>query len=303
MAITSFKDLAQAVIDMPTKSRVAAVAANDSHTIEAVATAQRDGLVQGILIGQQSVIEKLLVEQNEDVANFTIINADTVETSLATAVQLIKDGQADILMKGKLETADFMRAILNKENKLRKSPLLSVVGLYEMASYPKLLAVTDQAINTYPDLDAKKAITENAVNVLSCLGFEKVKVGVLAAVEKVNPKLKETVDGDALQTMNREGWLPQAEVCGPISFDLAVSKEAAQIKGFDNEVAGDADLLVCPDLVCGNVLVKALTCLAGATTAGTVVGATVPVVLVPRSAEAAEKYYSIALAAYMADKL
>ncbi len=300
MSITNFAELADAVRTDANKSRIAVVAADDSHTVEAVVHAQKEGLVEAILIGEQALIEQRLDELNENAADFTIVNADSIEQSLEKAVAAIHAGEANVLMKGHLETGDFMRAILKKENNLRKGALLSVAGFYELDRYPKLLAVTDQAINTYPDLDGKKAILENAVDLLHSVGFENPKVAVLAAVEKVNPKMQETIDADALKQMNAKGEITGCVVDGPLSLDIAISKEAAEIKGYKSEVAGDADLLVVPDLVCGNVFVKALTELAGATTAGTVVGAKVPVVLTPRSAQASDKFYSIALAAYSA---
>jgi phosphate butyryltransferase len=301
MLIKSFAELADRVRANEIKSRIAVVAADDFHTVEAVTNAQKEGLVEALLIGDRTLIEQRLDELNENAADYTIFNATSVEESLAKAVELINSNQANVLMKGHLETGDFMRAIINKDNNLRKGSLLSVAGFYEMSTYHKLLAVTDQAINTYPDLDGKKAILENAVNLLHAFGIETPKVGLLAAVEKVNPKMKETVDADALAQMNLKGEITGCVVNGPISLDIATIKEAAEIKGYTGEVAGDADLLVVPDLVCGNVFVKALTGFASATTAGTVVGAKVPVVLTPRSAETSDKFYSIALAAYTAN--
>lgn len=300
MPITNFAELADAVRTDENKSRIAVVAADDSHTVEAVTNAQKEGLVEAILIGEQKLIEQRLDELNEKASDYTIINADSIPESLEKAIAAIHSGDANVLMKGHLETGDFMRAILNKDNDLRKGSVLSVAGFYQLDRYPKLLAVSDQALNTYPDLDAKKAIIENAVDLLHSVGFENPKVAVLAAVEKVNPKMQETVDAAALKEMNEKGEITGCIVDGPLSLDIAISKEAAEIKGYKSEVAGDADLLIVPDLVCGNVFVKALTELAGATTAGTVVGAKVPVVLTPRSAQASDKFYSIALAAYSA---
>jgi len=300
MQIKSFGELADIVCANEKKSRIAVVAADDSHTVEAVTNAQKEGLVEALFIGKQALIEERLDELNENKSDYTIIDAPSIEESLARAVELIQAGQANVLMKGHLETGDFMRAILNKENNLRKGFLLSVAGFYEVKSYHKLFALTDQAINTYPDLDGKKGILENAVDLLHAFGIANPKVAVLAAVEKLNPKMKETVDADALAQMNRRGEISGCIVDGPLSLDIATSREAAEIKGYTSEVAGDADLLLVPDLVCGNVFAKALTGFAGATTAGTVLGAKVPVVLTPRSAEASDKFYSIALAAYTA---
>jgi len=298
--INTFKDIADAVISNPKKRRVAVAAANDSHTIESAVTGQRDGLVQAILIGDESKIRGHLEVLGQDPKDFEIVNAVETAEALDAAVKLIHSGGANILMKGQLETGDFMRAILKRENNLRKSNLLSVAGFYELERYHKLIAVSDQAINTYPDLDGKRAITENAVGLLHSVGIENPKVAILAAVEKLNPKMRETVDADALKQMNLKGEITGCVIDGPLSFDIATMKEAARVKGYESEVAGDADLLIVPDLVCGNVLVKALTGFAGATTAGTVLGAAVPVVLTPRSAEASDKYYSLALAALSA---
>jgi phosphotransacetylase len=302
MSIQSFRELADAVRAQERKSRVAVVAADDLHTVEAVVNAQKEGIIEALLIGDERIIEERLSEQGVDLADFRVIATDGVGESLAKAVELIHSGEANVLMKGHLETGDFMRAILNRDNDLRKGSLLSVAGFYEVGSYHKLFAVSDQAINTYPDLDAKKAILTNAVGLLHSFGVERPKVAVLAAVEKLNPKMKETVDADALKAMNREGAIDGCVVDGPLSLDIATDGNAARVKGYESEVAGDADLLIVPDLVCGNVFVKALTGFAGATTAGTVVGAKVPVVLTPRSAEASDKFYSLALAAYTAQQ-
>jgi phosphotransacetylase len=302
MPIQNFKELAEVVRAQEKKSRIAVVAADDTHTVEAVVNAQSEGLIEAILIGDERLIAERLSAQGVDERDYRVVGVTSVEAGLAKAVGMIHSGEANVLMKGHLETGDFMRAILNRDNDLRKGSLLSVAGFYEVDSYHKLFAVSDQAINTYPDLEAKMAILENAVGLLRAFGIERPKVAVLAAVEKLNLKMKETVDADALKTMNQKGVIAGCVVDGPLSLDIATDKEAARIKNYESEVAGDADLLLVPDLVCGNVFVKALTGFAGAMTAGTVVGAKVPVVLTPRSAEASDKFYSIALAAYTAQQ-
>ncbi|MDR0849540.1 MAG: hypothetical protein LBN10_10990 [Propionibacteriaceae bacterium] len=302
MTIESFPDIARTVQAAPRKARVAIVSANDRHTVESAVLGQKDGLIEAILIGDDTSIRSHLDELGESPSDYTIVTAEGNEDALAQAVAMVHSGDATILMKGQLETGDFMRAILDRANDLRRSPVLSVAGLYAVERYHKLIAVSDQAINTYPDLDQKAAITRNAVTLLHAIGVERPKVAILAAVEKVNPKMKETVDADALKQMNVAGEIAGCVIDGPLSFDIATMPEAAQVKGYASEVAGDADLLIVPDLVCGNVLVKALTGFAGALTAGTVLGAVVPVVLVPRSAEASDKYYSLALAALRAQQ-
>jgi phosphotransacetylase len=194
-----------------------------------------------------------------------------------------------------------MKGILNKEYNLVQGGRLSLIGFYQIHQYHKLFAVSDVGLNTYPDVSLKKDILLNAVKALHAIGVETPKVAVMAAVEKLNPKMPDAVDGDALKQMNQKGEISGCIVEGPISFDLAMFKDAARIKGYRSEVAGDADLLIMPDIVSGNVLVKCLTGFAGATTAGMVVGARVPVILTSRTAEASDKYYSIVLAAYTAD--
>lgn len=297
MKITCFNDLAVEARKMEKKTIVAVVEAQDEHTLESVIQATKDEIIVPVLIGNTEKITALLAKFGADPADFTIESTDGVEASLQKAVELINAGKATAIMKGKLESGDFMKAIVKKENGLLAGGKLSLVGFYETKSYHKLFAISDMGLNTYPDLEGKKLIIENAVKMLGALGFECPKVAVLAAVEKLNPKMPETVDGEALKKMNADGEIKNCIVEGPISFDLATSADSAKIKGFDSPVAGDADLLVVPDICAGNILAKCLTGMSGAQTAGTVLGAKVPVILTSRSAEAADKYYSIALAA------
>ena len=300
MAIKSFKELAAAASAMPVKTVVAVVEAHDNHTLEAVIEAKKDGIIEGLLIGNAEKIVEILTANGANPADYEIIGTNTLEESLQAAVENINAGKATAIMKGKLETGQFMKAIVNKANGLMAGGLLSLVGLYEHANYHKLLAVTDQGLNTYPDVNGKKNLIINAVGLLKKLGVEEPKVAVLAAVEKVNPKMPESVDGAELKKMNQEGEITGCIVEGPISFDLAVKQGAAAIKGYESPVAGDADVLVVPDIAAGNILVKCMTDYAGAMTAGTILGAKVPVIVTSRSAEASDKYYSIALAAYAA---
>ena len=300
MAIKSFKELAAAASAMPVKTVVAVVEAHDNHTLEAVIEAKKDGIIEGLLIGNAEKIVEILTANGANPADYEIIGTNTLEESLQAAVENINAGKATAIMKGKLETGQFMKAIVNKANGLMAGGLLSLVGLYEHANYHKLLAVTDQGLNTYPDLNGKKNLIVNAVGLLKKLGVEEPKVAVLAAVEKVNPKMPESVDGAELKKMNQEGEITGCIVEGPISCDLAVKQGAAAIKGYESPVAGDADVLVVPDIAAGNILVKCMTDYAGAMTAGTILGAKVPVIVTSRSAEASDKYYSIALAAYAA---
>lgn len=297
MDIKRLQDLVEHAKQVPQASRVAVVDAHDIHTLESVVSAARERVIVPILIGDKGRIESLLTELGENPKDYQIIASPDTIGSLAEMVKLINSGEADVIMKGKLETGTLMKAVVSKENNLFQGKLISLLGVYEVPKYHKLLYVSDMGINTYPDLAGKEQILRNAVTTLHHLGIICPKVAVLAAVEKVNPRMPDTVDADALKKMNTDGSIDGCLVEGPIAFDLAVSKEAAITKGFISPVAGDVDLLLVPDIVVGNVLVKCLSEFAGAKIAGTVVGARVPIILTSRSASAADKYASIALAA------
>lgn len=299
--IKNLKELAEAAKAMAKKTVIAVVEAHDAHTLEAVVTAKKDGIIEAMLIGNEEKIREILTTEGADPADFTIVPTGSLEESLKAAVESIHSGKANVIMKGKLETGDLMKAIVNKDNDMMAGGRMSVMGFFDHPTcYHKLIAVTDMGMNTYPDLQGKKDEINNAVRILHALGIECPKVACLCAVEKVNPKMPETVDADALKKMNADGEIPGCIVEGPISFDLAMKQGAAAIKGYESPVAGDADLLLVPDITCGNVLVKCMTDYAGATTAGAIVGAKCPIIITSRSAEASDKYYSIALAAYAA---
>jgi len=296
MKITRFEDFVTAARAV-TPAKVAVVEACDTHTLEAVVRAARDGIVSPILIGDAAEIAHTLPAYGASADDFEIIASSGADESLDIAARLVREGKVKTLMKGLVDTGRFMKTVLNKENGLMQGHTLSLIGFYEAPRYHKIFAVTDFGINTYPDLMTKKAIVENAVDLLRRLGITLPKVAALSATEKVNPKMPDSVDAHALKEMNARGEITGCIIEGPIAFDLATSAEAAKIKRYSSPVAGDADLLLVPDFVSGNILVKCLTGFGGAKTAGTVLGARVPIILTSRSSEADDKYYSIALAA------
>ena len=298
MAITSFQDIVTAVQNNEKKTKVAVVQAQDKHALEAVVEATADGLISPILIGDADAIAAILGELGANADDYEIIAAEDEAAALAKAVELVKAGEANAMMKGKLQTGDFMRAVV-KDDEMKRGGLISLVGLYETPKYHKLFAVSDMGMNTYPDLEGKKKILLNAVELLHAMGVECPKVACLSAVEKLNPKMPDAVDGDALKQMNAAGEIEGCLIEGPISFDLAMVQGAAADKGYESPVAGDADLLLVPDIVCGNVLVKCLTEFADAGTAGIMVGARVPLIVTSRSAKSSDKYNSIALTAFV----
>ena len=298
MAIKCFQDIVDAVKQMDKKTKVAVVAAQDEHALDAIVEATNEGLIEAILIGDEAEISKILTELGADPANYNIVPGADVPECLEKAVALVKAGEANAMMKGKLQTGDFMRAVV-KDDEMKAGGLISLVGLYETPKYHKIFAISDMGMNTYPDLEGKKKILVNAVDLLHKMGIEEPKVACMSAVEKLNPKMPDAVDGDALKQMNLNGEITGCIVEGPISFDLAMVQGAAEIKGYESPVAGDADLLLVPDIVSGNLLTKCFTEFADAGTAGIMVGARVPLIVTSRSAKASDKFNSIALTAFV----
>ncbi len=272
-------------------------AAEDDNVLLSVKDAVQNGIIEPIFVGNKHKIEQLAEEIEFDYKPFELIDETNPTKSAVIAVNEVRKGNAQILMKGYVQTADFLRAILNKEAGLRSSELLSHIGLFEVPAYHKLIAITDAAQNIAPDLNEKITIIKNAINVFHRLGYDKPKVALLGAVETVNPKMSATMDAAVITMMNKRGQIKGCVIDGPLAFDNAISLESAQHKGIISEVAGDADLLVTPDIEAGNVLYKSFTFFGGGTVAAVVLGATVPIVLTSRSDSDRSKLSSIALAA------
>jgi phosphate butyryltransferase len=229
--------------------------------------------------------------------DFEIIDVDDEDECVWRACELIRQKEVDMIMKGQLPTPLFLRAILDKEKGLRAGRTLSHCAVLEVDSYQKLLLVTDGGMCVRPDLVTKVDIVRNALDLAKSLRIDEPKVAILASVEKVDPKLQETVDARKIKEMWEAGEFPGAIVDGPLALDLAVSQEAALRKGIDSPIAGDADILVVPDVPTGNIFAKGLIYLGGARASGLVLGAKCPVVLLSRADTAATKLHSIALGA------
>lgn len=296
MVLNNFNQLIHQVKNFDSVRKVAVVCAHDQHTLEAIQQAEEDGLVEAILIGNQQKIEAILETLSFD-KKASIVHIEDDFKCAEYAVALVHKGQVDFIMKGKIQTADLLKAVVDKEKGLRTDRVMSHVVFNEIPNYHKLLVVTDGGMMMYPDLEQKKQICENAVETLKNLGYDKPKVAVLAAIESVNPKMPETVDAAALKTMNHSGRLTDCIVEGPISYDLTMSKASAEIKGFESPVTGEADIVIVPNITVGNVLGKSLIYSAGAKMAGIIVGAKVPIVLTSRGASSEEKYLSLVLSA------
>ena len=297
MVFKNFEALIAKVQQSESKKVVAVVAAQDAHTLEAVFKAQKDGIVVPVLIGDSHKITEILDQMQINRELYTVVDTESDQLAAEKAVELVRAGQVDFIMKGKIQTADLLKAVVNKEHGLRTGSVMSHFVINEIPNYHKLIVTTDGGMMMYPDLMEKKQIIENAVKTLRDMGYEKPKVAVLAAVETVNSKMPETLDADQLKQMNLKGEIEDCIVEGPISYDITMCRESAELKGFKSPVAGDADVLIVPNITAGNILGKALVYSAGAKMAGFVVGAKVPIVLTSRGSSAEEKYLSLVLSA------
>ncbi|MEQ8356302.1 MAG: bifunctional enoyl-CoA hydratase/phosphate acetyltransferase [Kiloniellaceae bacterium] len=280
--------------------RVAVVDAAQGLVIETLREAEALGIVEPRLIGNPDAIATVCRESGWTPQADWIVPVSGDPAAAAKAVELVRDGAAEAVMKGNIHTDVLMRALLHKERGLRVAgQRVSHVFLAEVPSHRKLLGITDAAINIAPDLDAKAQILQNAVDFFHLLGVETPKVAVLSAVETVNPVIASTLDAACLTLMAQRGQISGALVDGPLAFDNAISAEAAREKEIVSQVAGDADIVLVPDLVSGNILAKNLEYLAGAVAAGVVVGLAVPVVLSSRADPPSARLAGLALASLM----
>lgn len=297
MVFKTFDELAQGMKKNPTKKRMAVAVAGDEHTLEAVLAASSDGIIVPILVGNKNKIEEILEGLGKKIPDDDIIDESDEAEACKKAVALVKEGKADFIMKGMVETKIILKAVVDKENGLGKGGIMSHFTMFQVPTYHKLLVPVDGGMVTYPTLMEKKAIIENTVDALLAMGYDLPKVGVLACVEKLNPKMPETVEADELKQMNLKGEIKNCIVEGPISYDCAVSAEIAKLKGYVSPVAGDADILVAPNIHAGNIMGKMLACSCNAKMAGFIVGAQCPIVLTSRGSSMEEKYMSIVISA------
>ena len=277
--------------------------AHDLPVLEAVKAAKEQGIATSVLVGDEAKIRELAASISMDLDEFEIINEPDTEKAALKAVELVHNGEADILLKGLLETKTFLKSILNKEVGLRTGKMMSHVCVFEIEGIDRLLFFTDVAFNTYPTLEEKVNIVKNAVEVAHACGIECPKVAPICAVETVNPKMQPTVDAAELTKMYEAGEFPGCELYGPLSMDLAIDEEAAVHKGVSNPVAGHADILLFPEIDSGNITYKILVRTAKVKNGNVLVGTKAPVVLTSRSDDFETKLHSIALAAVIAGSI
>ncbi|MHB9146073.1 MAG: phosphate butyryltransferase [Symbiobacteriia bacterium] len=275
---------------------LAVAAAADADVLEAVKEAQQQGLCSSVLIGGEADIRRIAGEIHMDLTPHRVVNEPNPLAAARKAVELVRQGEAQLLMKGFLQTSDLLRAVLDKESGLRTGRALSHVMVIENPGYDRLFILTDVAFNVAPDLPRKVELINNAVGVCKRLGIENPKTAVLAAVETVNADMPATVEAALLAKMADRGQIKGTVVDGPLALDNAISEEAAHHKGITSPVAGQADILLVPDIEAGNMLYKGMVYFGQARAAGVVVGASAPVVLLSRADRPESKLLSIALA-------
>jgi len=299
--IKSYQDILKAVQASKRKKTISIAMADDPSVLEAIKAIDEKGIAHAVLVGDGERIKAIAEEVNYHVTDDMIVHA-TEDTEIAfKAVEQIRTGKADILMKGHISTPILMKAVLDRETGLRKGGVLSHVAVAEVPTYPKMLITGDGGINIAPDLETKKAILENMVDVCRKLDIEQPKVCALCPIEKVNPKIQETLDAAELQKMAEAGEFGDIILEGPMAMDVALSADAARKKGIESRIAGDTDAILVPNITSGNATIKILMYLANAKVGGLVVGAKVPIILLSRSDKPEEKFNSMILAILVAD--
>ena len=269
--------------------------------IGAITGAKREGIVRAILIGDEGRIRTVAEQDGYDLSGIDIVDEKSDEKAVEKSVRMVSSGEADLLMKGLVKTSSLLKAVLDKEWGLRTGSLLSHLFLFEIPNLERrVIGISDGGMNTYPDLSAKAKIIENAVACYHKIGIPQPKIAALAAVEAVNPEMQATLDAAALAKMNERGQIRGCIVDGPLALDNAISEESARIKGINSPAAGNADMLLVPDIESGNFIGKVLLYMTGGKGAGVILGARKPIVLTSRFDSMQTKLLSIALGAVVA---
>ena len=298
--IKTIEELVEKAKKIDTKTLVVACAA-DEHVLEAVEMARKENIINGILVGNKVDIITILNKLNYNVDNNVIVDESDPQKACLHSVKLVSSNDGYFLMKGLVDTSTILRAALNKEFGLRTQNRISHVSVMEVPTHNKLIYMTDGAMNIAPTLDEKRQIIENSVKIAHAVGNNNPNVGVICAVEKVNPQMEATLHAAELVKMNEEGILSGCTVGGPFAIDNAINKEAALHKGIKDPIAGQIDILVMPQIESGNVFYKTMMFLANAKSASVIAGAKKPIVLTSRADSKESKFYSIALCALVAN--
>ena len=299
MVISGFQEL-KARLQETVPAAAVVAAAHDEHTLEAVFQARTDGLIRPILVGERERIRTIARTLGQDLPEEDLVEADSEADCARRSIDLIRQGRGTMLIKGMVQTGTLLKEVVRPDTGIRASQLLSHVAILDVPAYHKLMFVSDGGMVIAPDRNQKREILRNVLSLCRFLGYEQPKAAILCAAETVSPRMPETEDAAALKEEGARGDFGPCLVEGPISFDLATDRAAAEIKGYRSPVAGDADIFLVPSIAAGNLMCKALYGMAGGKMAGVVLGACVPITVNSRSAAPEEKYDSIAIAAAMA---
>jgi phosphate acetyltransferase len=290
-----YERLIAATRDLPPLTTAVVYPCNET-SLKGPLEAARAGLIQPILVGPRARILDVARQTNTDIRGLELIDVSDAREAAETAVDLVRTGEAELLMKGSLHTDELLSAVVKKENGLRTGRRISHVFVMDVPEHPDTLFITDAAVNIAPDLPTKRDITQNAIDLYLALGLGSPKVAILSAVENVTLSIPSTIDAAALCKMADRGQITGGEIDGPLAFDNAISLAAAAVKGIKSPVAGNAQILVVPDLEAGNMLAKNLTFLSKADAAGIVLGARVPIILTSRADNLRTRMASCAVA-------
>ncbi|MBM7559137.1 bifunctional enoyl-CoA hydratase/phosphate acetyltransferase [Marinitoga litoralis] len=297
MRINKILDLAKG---LENKKTVGVAAAEDEVVLKAVEKAVENDICNVILYGDEMKIKEIAKENNIDISKMEIVNCKSSQEAVVKTIEDVASGKADLPMKGHITTGELLSVYLREEYGLRTKSTINLVSVFDIEKYHKLLIVTDAGMVISPTLEQKVDSINNAVKVSDALEVENPKVAIVGALEKVNPKMPATVDAAIISQMNRRGQIKGCIVDGPFAMDNAISKEAAEQKGIVSEVAGDADIVIMPDIEAGNIFYKSMVFLSGAKVASTILGGKKPVVLTSRADSDETKLLSIALSVLLA---
>lgn len=303
MTLLSLDDIVRAALPETDMPRVAIARSADSFVLESAVKAYEAGLAEPILIGDMEKTKQVAAQMEADISPFPQVDIKDDNGAVREAVRLYREGEAAFIMKGLVPTATLLKAVLDKETGVPPVGILSHVTVFNAPGSNRLILLTDPGVNIRPNMQRKVDIVNNALLVARALGIDAPRVAMLAATEKVNyPAMPATLDADMISKMSDGGEFGNAVIKGPMALDIAISRESAHCKGVTHDVAGCADILVTPDIESGNVLYKSISTMLGADMAGVVVGSQVPVVVPSRGDSGKSKFYSLALASYLARK-
>lgn len=295
--LNNFDELEELVMGQSEPQKIAVIKAASEETLESVFELADQNILVPYLIDEKEKLETLLSQMNLTDRTYHIIDAETDEEAAFKGVQLARENDVQLIMKGDIQSGTLLKQVVNRESGIRKQDVLSHISLLDTPNYPRLLAVTDGGMFLTPDVNQKAAIIENALEVMKALSYEKPKFAILSAAEVVQPKLQASVEADELT--KRFSTDQRCVVEGPISLDIALYPEIASAKNFPGKIQGDADVIVTPDIIAGNTLSKSIIYLANGKMAGLIVGAKVPIILTSRVSTKEEKRYSLLLALQM----